>query len=49
MKKLLLLILLTIHISAFTSVVDSLNTALKEPNADKGDIYIKLSAEYLKI
>ncbi|MCK5051693.1 MAG: PAS domain S-box protein [Candidatus Cloacimonetes bacterium] len=50
MKKLIILIiLLTIHIFAFTSVVDSLTTALKEPNADKGDIYINLSAEYLNI
>ena len=50
MKKLIfLLILLIMHISAFASVIDSLNTELNNPNADKGDIYNQLSKEYLNI
>ena len=48
-KLIIILILLTIHIFTFASVIDSLNTLLNEPNADKGDIYIRLSEEYLSI
>ncbi len=50
MKKIILILfLITIHFSAFASVIDSLNTLLKEPNADKADIYIQLFTEYLDI
>jgi len=50
MKKLFFfLVLLIIHFSAFTSVIDSLNTALNSPNAAKSVIYDQLSKEYLNI
>ncbi|NQT65227.1 MAG: tetratricopeptide repeat protein, partial [FCB group bacterium] len=50
MKKLLFfLILLIMHISAFASVIDSLNTELNKSNANKGIIYNQLSIEYLNI
>ncbi len=48
-KLIIILILLTIHIFTFASVIDSLNIALNLPDADKGDIYIQLSEEYLSI
>ena len=48
-KILFILIQIALCISAFASVVDSLNTALNEPNANKGAIYIQLSSEYLNI
>lgn len=50
MKKIILfLFLITINVFVFASIIDSLNTLLKEPNADKADIYIQLFTEYLDI
>ncbi|MDA3814472.1 MAG: PAS domain S-box protein, partial [Candidatus Cloacimonetes bacterium] len=37
------------HISAFASVIDSLNTELNKSNANKSNIYFQLSQEYLNI
>lgn len=48
-KIIIILILLTIHILTFASVIDSLNVELNKPNADKGKIYIQLSTEYLNV
>ena len=48
-KLIIILILLTIHILTFASTIDSLKIALNLPDADKGDIYIQLSEEYLSI
>ena len=50
MKKIfILLILITIHFSVFASVIDSLHSALNKPDANKANIYIKLSTEYLNV
>ncbi|RLC58634.1 MAG: hypothetical protein DRH89_00560 [Candidatus Cloacimonadota bacterium] len=50
MKRIIIILIFTlIHFFAYATVVDSLNTTLNEPNVDKGEIYIQLSAEHLNI